>query len=119
MGAKIDALNEQRNEWQNKYEKEVKEREEELNTLREKRGYDFEELTRLQDRMAQEVGEQKQKEEEQRNAVMIAKQRKEQMKRMEEAVEFLQEQGRDYMERMKVRAAAKKGGKKGKKGKKK
>jgi len=119
LHAKIDALNEQRNEWQNKYEKEVKEREEELNTLREKRGYGFEELTRLQDRMAQEVGEQKQKEEEQRNAVMIAKQRKEQIKRMEEAVEFLQEQGRDYMERMKLRAAAKKGGKKGKKGKKK
>merc|ERR1711881_831492 len=96
LQAKIDALSEKKNEWQEKYEKEVKEREEELNTLREKRGYGFEELTRLQDRMAQ-------KEEEQRNAVMIAKQRKEQMRRMEEAVEFLQEQGRDYMERMRER----------------
>merc|ERR1719263_1774430 len=115
---KLDSLQEQRQEWQNRYDRETKEREDELNTLRERRGYGFEELTRLQERLQQEVGEQRAKEEEMRNAVLVERQRREQNKRMEEAVLFLQIEGRAYMERLAVRNAAKKG-KKGKKGKKK
>lgn len=115
---KLDKLTDLRQDWQNRYDRETKEREDELNTLRERRGYGFEELTRLQERLQQEVGEQRAKEEEMRNAVLVERQRREQNQRMEEAVIFLQLAGRQYMERMAARNAAKKG-KKGKKGKKK
>merc|ERR1712139_638126 len=116
LQVKADSLQEQRQEWQNRYDREVKEREDELNALRERRGHGFEELTLLQERLSQEVGEQRAKEEEMRNAVLVERQRREQLKRMEDAVLFLQAEGRNYMERLAIRNANKKG-KKGKKGK--
>merc|ERR1712224_446452 len=116
--AKLDALQEQRQDWQTRSDNELKEREEELNALRERRGHGFEALTLLQERLSQEVGEQRAKEEEMRNAVLVERQRRDQLKRMEDAVLFLQSEGRAYMERLAVRNANKKG-KKGKKGKKK
>merc|ERR1712182_167932 len=98
-----------RQDWQNRYDGETKEREEELNALRERRGRGFEELTLLQERLTQEVGEQRAKEEEMRNAVLVERQRRDQLKRMEDAVIFLQAEGRAYMERLALRNANKKG----------
>jgi len=118
LQVKLDSLQEQRQEWQNRYDREVKLREDELNELQVRRGHGFEELILLRERLSQEVGEQRAKEEEMRNAVLVERQRREQLKRMEDAVLFLQSEGRAYMERLAVRNAAKKG-KKGKKGKKK
>merc|ERR1711924_23220 len=118
LQVRLDLLQEQRQDWQNRSDSEVKEREEELNALRERRGHGFEELTLLQERLSQELGEQRAKEEEMRNAVLVERQRRDQLKRMEDAVLFLQSEGRAYMERLALRNANKKG-KKGKKGKKK
>merc|ERR1719463_398994 len=58
LQVRLDSLQEQRQDWQNRYDGETKEREEELNALRERRGRGFEELTLLQERLTQEVGEQ-------------------------------------------------------------
>jgi len=118
LQVRLDSLQEQRQDWQNRYDGETKEREEELNALRERRGRGFEELTLLQERLTQEVGEQRAKEEEMHNAVLVERQRRDQLKRMQDAVLLLQSEGRAYMERLALRNANKKG-KKGKKGKKK
>merc|ERR1711977_523617 len=107
LQVRLDLLQEQRQDWQNRSDSEVKEREEELNALRERRGHGFEELTLLQERLSQEVGEQRAKEEEMRNAVLVERQRIEQLKRMEDAVLFLQAEGRAYMVRLEARNAAK------------
>merc|ERR1719160_2267870 len=101
LQVRLDSLQEQRQDWQNRYDGETKEREEELNALRERRGRGFEELTLLQERLTQEVGEQRAKEEEMHNAVLV--------KRMQDAVLLLQSEGRAYMERLALRNANKKG----------
>lgn len=118
---KIETLNDQKQQWQERYDREKKEKEDELNALREKRGNGFEQLTALQKRMDEEKQNQKAREEEQRNQLFIEKQRREQELCIEEAIKFLQTEGRLYMARLRIANAAKKGSKKGgkKKGKKK
>merc|ERR1719498_1449879 len=108
----------QKETWTKDYfEREVSEREAELNALKDKREAGNMELTTLEDKRQSEAMEHKAKEDEMRNAVLIDKQRRDQLQRMAEAVMFLQEEGRRYIERIQARNAAKKG-KKGKKGKK-
>jgi len=118
LQTKCDSLQEQRTTWQEKSDKEIAQMTTDLEKLKGERGFGVEELRRFQDRMAQEVAEQKAKEDEQRNAVIMEQQRKEQEDRMVEAIETLQAEGRKYIVRIQERAALKKG-KKGKKGKKK
>merc|ERR1711937_975242 len=65
------------------------------------------------DKRQSEALEHKAKEDEMRNAVLIEKQRRDQLQRMADAVLFLQGEGRQYIERiMERRKASKKGGKK-------
>eukprot|EP00397_Hematodinium_sp_SG-2012_P040790 GEMP01044764.1.p1 GENE.GEMP01044764.1~~GEMP01044764.1.p1 ORF type:complete len:390 (+),score=122.36 GEMP01044764.1:75-1244(+) len=119
---KIEMLNDHKQNWQERYDREKKEREDELNSLREKRGNGFEQLTELQKRMDEEKMKQRIMEEEHKNLAFIEKQRQEQENRIEEAINFLQREGRLYIEKVRISAASKKGGKKKggkKKGKKK
>lgn len=115
---KLILLQKEKEIWTKDYvEREVQEREAELNILREKHQANASELQDLEDKRRYEFLEHKAKEDEMRNAVLIDKQRREQLRRMAEAVQLLQEEGRKYMERIQARNAEKK--KKGKKGKKK
>lgn len=119
LNEKLESLQQQKEVWTKDYcEREVGEREVELNLLKERRAVGYSELNDLEEKRQFEALEHKAKEDEMRNAVLIDKQRRDQLQRMEEAVLFLQEEGRRYMERIQARNAAKKG-KKGKKGKKK
>jgi len=116
---KLVSLQNQKEMWTKDYvEREVNEREVELNLLKERKAIGFQELLELDEKRSVEALEHKAKEDEMRNAVLIDKQRREQLQRMAEAVLFLQEEGRRYMERIAARKAASKG-KKGKKPKKK
>lgn len=119
LNKKLETLQEEKETWTTKYVKdEVNEREIELNLLKQKRELDFATLNELEDKRQSEALEHKAKEDEMRNAVLIDKQRREQLQRMSDAVFFLQSEGRNYMARIVERKAAQKG-KKGKKGKKK
>lgn len=112
------SLQDQKAQWERDHiNKELTEKEAELNRLKEMREAANQELNELEGKRHQEVLELKQREEELRNAVLVEKQRREQLARMQEAVLFLQEEGRRYMERILARNAAKKKTKK--KGKKK
>merc|ERR1712190_591845 len=97
--------------------REVNERAVELDLLKDKRQLNTEELQNLEEKRQSEFLEHKAEEDEMRNAVLIDRQRREQLQRMADAVCFLQVEGREYMKRILERNAAKK--KKGKKGKKK
>lgn len=116
---KVESLNNDKQQWQERYDRERKKREEELNQLREKRGAGFDQLGALQKRMDQEKLAMRNLEEDQRNKVLIEKQRREQDVRLEQSILFLQQHGRVYMERLRLIAATKKQGKKGGKKKKK
>lgn len=119
LNKKLETLQEAKETWTTKYVvNEVNEREIELNLLKQRRELDFALLNELEDKRQSEALEHKAKEDEMRNAVLIDKQRREQLMRMSEAVFFLQSEGRNYMLRVAERKAAQKG-KKGKKGKKK
>jgi len=119
LNKKLETLQEEKETWTTKYVKdEVNEREIELNLLKQRRELDFATLNELEDKRQSEALEHKAKEDEMRNAVLIDKQRREQLQRMSDAVFFLQSEGRNYMARIVERKAAQKG-KKGKKGKKK
>merc|ERR1712190_568524 len=96
---------------------ETSEREAELNLLKERRAAGLQELNDYEEKRRAEAMEHKAKEEEMRMAVRVDKQKREQLQRMADAVIFLQEEGRKYMEKLALRRAAMKG-KKGKKGKK-
>jgi len=115
---KLVDLQNRKEVWTKDYvEREVQEREAELNSVREKHQDNASKLQDLEDKRRNEYFEHKAKEDEMRNAVLIDKQRRQQLGRMAEAVALLQEEGRKYMERIQARNAEKK--KKGKKGKKK
>jgi len=115
---KLHSLQNQKDQWQKDYDREVQDRELELNNLKDKRASASQELYELDEKRHAEALEHKAKEDEMRNAVLIEKQRRDQLQRMADAVAFLQEEGRRYMERVQARNAAKKGKKKkGKKGK--
>merc|ERR1712151_871595 len=115
---KLEEKQEEKKKWENDYEKEVNEREVDLAMLKDRRAVGYQELKELDDKKSAEAAMHKEKENEMRNAVLIEKQRREQVERMREAILFLQEEGRRYIKRMEARKAAAKG-KKGKKGKKK
>jgi hypothetical protein len=118
LNEKLESLQNQKEMWTKDYvEKEVQDRQIEFQLLKEKRDAGSEELMNLESKRRTEVLEHKAKEDEMRNAVLIDKQRREQLQRMADSVVFLQEEGRRYIERIQARNAAKKG-KKGKKGKK-
>lgn len=117
LQVKDDHLRKQKAEWIERSDKEVKDRTDELQSLQTLRGQGVDELDRLNARLRQEIGDQRAKEEQMRNAVLVERNRREQIKRREEAILFLQVQGRLYMERLAIRNAAnkkkkKKGGKK-------
>mmetsp|Transcript_47929 Transcript_47929/g.107859 ORF Transcript_47929/g.107859 Transcript_47929/m.107859 type:complete len:386 (-) Transcript_47929:93-1250(-) len=115
---KLQEKQSEKEKWQNEYDREVNDREVELTLLKEKRAAAYQQLKELDERRNAEAEEYKAKENEMRNNVLIAKQKRDQVLRMQDAVLFLQEEGRRYMMRMAARRAAAKG-KKGKKGKKK
>jgi hypothetical protein len=118
LGEKLESLQNQKDVWTNDYViREVQEREAELNALKDKHADNATQLQDLEEKRRTEFDKHKEKEQEMRNAVLIDKQRREQLRRMTEAVQLLQEEGRKYMERIQARNAEKK--KKGKKGKKK
>merc|ERR1712114_66274 len=100
-------------------DKEKKEKEDELSALRENRGNGFELLTDLQNRKNDEILVLRAREEDQKRLLYVENQRREEEYRIQQAIEYLQREGRLYMERLRIRNAAKKGGKKAKKGKKK
>merc|ERR1712003_446604 len=99
----------EKEKWQSDYDREVNDRDVELTLLKERRATGYQELKELGDKKSAEAEEHKAKENEMRNAVLIQKQRREQLLRMEAAVLFLQEEGRRYMMRMAARKAAAKG----------
>merc|ERR1712127_1041271 len=105
-------------QWGNTKDSEEAYRTVELQQLDAHREECLKDLKELEDKRAAEAAEHKAKEAEMRNAVHIERQRREQLHRMADAVLFLQQEGRKYIERIKARRAASKG-KKGKKGKKK
>lgn len=118
LNDKLESLQTQKETWTRDYvEKEVQERENDLKSLQEKQNQGFQVLLELETKRNTEKLEHKAKEDEMRNAVLIDKQRREQLQRMADAVLFLQGEGRNYMQRVQERKAAQKG-KKGKKGKK-
>merc|ERR1719506_988740 len=114
---KLNTLMDEKDRWQKQYEKEVSNKEGELNALKERRHAGLQELNDLEEKRRAAAQEHKAKEDEMRNAVLIEKQRRDQLQRMADAVLFLQGEGRQYIERiMERRKASKKGGRKGKKG---
>merc|ERR1711972_847283 len=115
---KLQEKQQEKERWQSDFERESNEREVDLTMLRERRAAGYQELRELDDKKTAEAALHKEKENEMRNAVLIEKQRREQVERMRDAILFLQEEGRRYIKRMEARKAAAKG-KKGKKGKKK
>jgi len=114
---KLEEKQKEKERWQNDFDRETNDRQVEYDLLTEKRKMTSEELKRLEDMRFKEAEEYKAKENEMRNNVLIAKQKRDQEVRMQEAILFLQEEGRRYMQRMAARKAASKGKKK--KGKKK
>jgi len=115
LNEKLESLQNQKEMWTKDYvEYEVNERQRELDLLKERRAAGFADLNELEDKRQSEAMEHKAKEDEMRNAVLIDKQRRHQLQRMAEAVGFLQEEGRRYIERIQARNAAKKGKKKAK-----
>jgi DNA repair exonuclease SbcCD ATPase subunit len=115
---KKNKLEEMREQWKKTSQSEDEDRKSDLQSIETKRATNYKELVELQDRRDTERLAHQQKEVEMRNAVLIEKQQREQLARMADAVLFLQDEGRKYMERLALRRAAAKG-KKGKKGKKK
>jgi len=115
---RVESLHHKKDEWTKTSDNEVVDREFDLRMLKERREICNADLKLLEDKRNAEAEEHKAKEAEMRNAVLIERQRREQLQRMADAVLLLQKEGRKYMERVKARKAAAKG-KKGKKGKKK
>lgn len=116
LNEKLEHLQKEKEMWTKDYvETEVQERERELEKLKSDRAAGYAELNELEDKRQTEAMEHKAKEEEMRTAVLVDKQRRQQLQRMAEAVMFLQEEGRKYIQRVQERNAAKKGKKKGKK----
>jgi len=115
---KVQKLLVQKDQWMKDLERETNDREVELNVLRDRRDQCRQDLNDLEEKRHLESVEQKAKESEMLMAVRVAKQRRKQAQREEEAIIFLQEEGRRYMERLAAKRALMKG-KKGKKGKKK
>jgi len=109
---KLHELQNEKEKWQKEYEQEINGREVQLNTLKERRATAYQELKELEDKRNAEAEEHKAKENEMRNAVLIEKQRRDQLQRMADAILFLQEEGRKYMIRCAERKAAMKGKKK-------
>jgi len=108
-------LQEQKDEWEKTFRHDTKKLEDKLTDLNDdnakKEAY-------LEDREKQreaEVEEYKDRENQMRVAVLVEKQRRSQLERMRTSVLFLQEEGRKYMERMRLRKEAKGKKKKGKK----
>jgi len=115
---KVADLFSDKSKWNDDYEQELAAREADCTDLSERRKKCNTELQELIDKRRKEAMEQKAKEDDMRNAVIVEKQRREQLQRMADAVLFLQEEGRRYIGCVAARNALKKG-KKGKKGKKK
>jgi len=101
-------------EWTKNFERETADRDQELQTLSDRRSQAQQDLQECQSKKDEEDAIHKAKEAEMRNAVIIKKQRRKQEEAMNQAILFLQEEGRKYMERVAARKAAAKG-KKGKK----
>jgi len=118
LDERVESLQNQKETWTRDHEREVDNRQVELDLLKERRAGTQQELNELDEKRNAEADEYKAKENEMRNAVLIEKQRRDQLQRMADAVLFLQDEGRKYMQRVAERKAASKG-KKGKKGKKK
>jgi len=115
---RLGSLQEQNKRWGQMMTSEVAKREKEKENLEAMRGDCQTELKTMEEKRHQEAEQHKAKEAEMRNAVLIERQRREQLQRMADAVILLQKEGRKYQEKVKARKAATKG-KKGKKGKKK
>lgn len=108
-------LQNKKDQWQRDSEREVTERQQALEDLADKRQEWSQELKKFEDKRHHEDKEHKAKEAEMRNAVLIERQRREQLQRMADAVLLIQREGRKYLERLRAKKAAQKG-KKGKKG---
>merc|ERR1719197_2004070 len=112
MTHRQDELATQTENWKERAEREIAAMESRRDKLREDRGRGLEERTRREERKKDDMAKLRAREEEQRNTVMMEKQRAEQA---EQEILYLQEEGRRYIQRVRERAALKKG-KKGKKG---
>lgn len=113
---KLGTLAAAKDQWQSDYDKEVQNKQGELDELKDRRERGLQELNDLEERKRATMLEHKAKEDEMRNAVIIEKQRRDQLQRMADAVLLLQEEGRAYIDRIMERRKATKKGKKGKKG---
>lgn len=105
---KIEDLIRMKAQWDADDKKETSSKEVELELLNQRREQTMQELTSLQESRKEEYAEHKQKEEQMRNAVYIEQQRRVQLQRMQEAVVFLQTEGRIYLHKVAERKAASK-----------
>jgi len=117
LDTKLDERLKDREQWQQKYDGEKADREVELTMLSEKREANHLHLKDLEEKRLRQADEYRLRESQLRNNVLVAKQKRNQELRMQNAILFLQEEGRLYMQHILARRAAAKGKKK--KGKKK
>lgn len=118
LSKKLEDLAEERTSWATKYDTDHQAQQEKLQKIREDSGSVRQKLNALRERQLEEQANQGKSGKEAATAIQIEKHRLAQEQKMNEAIFYLQEEGRQYMARMAVRAARGKG-KKGKKGKKK
>mmetsp|Transcript_44172 Transcript_44172/g.94708 ORF Transcript_44172/g.94708 Transcript_44172/m.94708 type:complete len:387 (-) Transcript_44172:203-1363(-) len=112
---RVHDLQAKKEQWQKDSDREVEDRSQELQLLNSRRQQCVSELQDFQDRRRLEAEEQQTKEAEMRNAVLVERQRREQVQRMADAVIFIQAESRKFLKRRELAKAAMKG-KKGKKG---
>jgi hypothetical protein len=106
---KLAELLKQKDMWNQEYVvKEITSKREDLENLQKAREQNYGELQENEARRESESLEHKAKEDEMRNAVLIDKQRRDQLQRMADAVRFLQDEGRKYMKKVEERNAQKK-----------
>jgi len=114
LNDRVQELQVKKETWTDDANKEINDREVELADLEEKKRQCLEQLQDLEEKRNNEAEIHKAKEAEMRDAVIIERQRREQLQRMADAVRFLQDEGRKYITRVALRKPTK--GKKGKKG---
>merc|ERR550532_2871876 len=93
LDKKLDERLKDREQWQQKYDAEKADREVELTMLSEKREGNHLQLKDLEEKRHQQAEEYRLRENQLRNNVLVAKQKRDQEIRMQNAILFLQEEG--------------------------
>jgi len=112
-------LQQQREQRQADFQADMIDAEMETCRIKDKQHIDLQELLELDDKRRAESLDHKSKEDQMRHAVLVEKQRRDQLQRMTDAVLFLQSEGRRYIADLQTRSVSKKAKKKNKRGSKK